>query len=146
MGVVARLNVNSIEIWPNTRTIKMTPAVPSDDPHDEEIKAFFAATPSGSVELSISLDNSLARVEPGEQVYLYLTDAPAEGGLINPWAVASVRLDGWATYVELTPKSEGRPHSSYSNSKIAFTIRNELAAEQFQPAAEFYVRLEKVSV
>lgn len=145
MGVVARLDVHAVEHAKWGLTYKMQPVVSGDDEHDEEIKQFFAATPAGSVSLWTPLSEPLG-LEPGDQTYLYLDAERAAGSLDDVFFVKSIRLDGWATYVEFASKPVKRDGITYSNSSImSFTIRNEAAAEQFQPAAEFYVRLEKVS-
>lgn len=140
MGTVARLNCLSIERTAFAQTVKMQPVVTSDDPRDAEIKAFFAATPSGNVAYSVAPDAVLLGVEPGQQFYLNLRavagDPDPERQVVK---VTAVRLDGWATHVVLSARSKNGP--VWEPWKIELTIRNEVAAEQFQPGGEFYVSL-----
>lgn len=140
MGVVARLVCNSVESFSNTKVIKLTPVVGGDDPHSEEIKAFFEATPSGNVELSVP-PGDYTDLKSGDQRYLYIETHKHEDSF--PWVffVKSLRLD-WATYVEFEVKRT--VDNKYNSSKMSFTIRNETAAEQFQLGGEFYIRMEKV--
>lgn len=70
MSVVARVRVNSVEINDWGSTVKMRPVVTTDDPHSEEIAAFFAATPAGSIELTIKNELAAEQFKVGTQYYL----------------------------------------------------------------------------
>jgi len=143
VAVVARLNCISIEETQWTKTVKFQPVVPSDDPHSEEIKAFFVATPSGTVFHSVPADTVLTGVEPGKQFYLHQRAALDVEDDQNVVTVTGVRLDGWATHVTL--KNTG-PTPVWEPWKIEFVIRNEVAAEQFQVGSRFCVELQVVPV
>lgn len=68
----------------------------------------------------------------------------------------SVKLTTWGAEVELTAvcPQVHHPHKAEIDAfflatpvgKFTATIKNELAAEQFQPGVEFYVSLEKIDV
>lgn len=122
MWVVARLNCNSVEQFVTMKTAKFSPVITSQDPHDEEIKKFFAATPAGQVMLTVDDADELP-FRPGDQVYLTLASDDTPSAV----KVTSVKLQGWATIVEMETPYEARPRLVAS-----FTIRNEAAAEQFQ--------------
>lgn len=79
MSVVARMRLVSITVTSWATSVRLQPA-PLDpkDPHYEEIKAFFAATPSGSFEANVS--NAAAaeqfQLDPGNPKDFYLTLEP----------------------------------------------------------------------
>lgn len=72
MAVVARMRVFSVEAFQWGAKLKMQAVCAADDPHDEEIKAFFEATPSASFEASIKNDVAAEQFQPGDQFYLKL--------------------------------------------------------------------------
>lgn len=75
MSVVARMRVNEISLFGYSTRIRLNPVMPSsdDDPHAEEIKAFYAATPSGLFEATIHNELAAEQFQPGEEFYVTLT-------------------------------------------------------------------------
>ena len=142
MAVVARLNVHAVEHTAFGKTYKMQPVVGADDPYNEEIKRFFAATPGGSVAIMLGKDEE-ELFNPGDQCYLYIDKQHHHKALPFAFKVSSIKLDGWATTVEFTVdnKSGGAP---YNGSKMSFSIRNETAAEEFHVGNIVYVQLAPV--
>ena len=77
MAVVARMKVNSVTLFSYGATqIKMQAVVSQDDPHSEEIAAFFAATPAGNFEATIKNELAAEQFAPGEEFYVTLTKVP----------------------------------------------------------------------
>lgn len=74
MSVVARMRVNSIELFGYGTKVKMTAVHLADesDPHYAEIKSFFEATPSGSFEATIRNEAAAEHFQPGDEFYLTL--------------------------------------------------------------------------
>ena len=74
MGVVARMRVFEVSLQGWATAVKLQPVVPADDddPHAEEIKAFFAATPSGRLELTIKNEVAAEQFQPGDEFYVEL--------------------------------------------------------------------------
>lgn len=141
MSVVARLSCHAVEHTAFGTSLKMQPVVPQDDPHNEETKQFFAATPAGNVTYTVAGDEAPFSAKPKDQFYLRLTPTLPEGREGTPVKVTSLSLNGWAAGVKLTAEKNG---DVYQPLNMEFTIRNELAAEQFQPGAEFYATFEKI--
>jgi hypothetical protein len=122
---------------------RLTPVVPQDDPHDKEIKAFFAATPSGKVELAIAGDQAPLDASPGEQFYVNLVPADKTNGGTLFWLVKVTSLGlNWATQVKLSAERE--TSAPWQPCEMEFSVNNEYAAEQFQMGRAFYVTLERV--
>jgi hypothetical protein len=144
MSVVARLRCDSVTNYVHSKVATLMPVTAQGDEHEEEIKQFFAATPGGTVTWNIAEEED--QIEPGDQVYLHLFPLRDHRGG-NQLKVKQVRLDGWATYVELEGRDveviDGITHSK-TTWTIALTIRNEVAAEQFQPGATFTAQAERV--
>lgn len=79
MGVIARMRLVQVTVSSWGTSVKLQPApLDPSDPHYEEIKAFFAATPSGTFEAQIS--NAAAaeqfQLDPGSPKDFYLTLEP----------------------------------------------------------------------
>ena len=74
MAVVARMRVNSIELFGSSTKVKLGAVYTAseDDPHYDEIKSFFEATPFGVFEASIKNDRAAEEFQPGDEFYLSL--------------------------------------------------------------------------
>ena len=78
MSVVARMQVSSIELHGWATTVKMSAVVAAEDsdPHAEEIKAFFAATPAAQFTASIKNEVAAEQFQPGDHFYVTLEKIP----------------------------------------------------------------------
>ena len=78
MSVVALMRVTSLEQLGHSTRVKMNPAyVPEgSDPHYDEIKAFFEATPSGSFEAAIRNEAAAEQFQVGYAYYMSFERAP----------------------------------------------------------------------
>lgn len=74
MGVVARMRVNEVALQGWATRVKLVAVVPADDndPHAEEIKSFFEATPYGSFEATIKNAVAAEQFQPGDDYYITL--------------------------------------------------------------------------
>lgn len=74
MGVVARMRVYEVSLGGWATTVRLQPVVPAEDsdPHAEEIKAFFAATPSGRLEMTIKNEVAAEQFQPNDEFYVSL--------------------------------------------------------------------------
>lgn len=74
MAVVARMKVVSITLNGWNTTVKLQPVVPAEnsDPHAEEIKAFFEATPTGLLEMGIRNEVAAEQFQPRDEFYVSL--------------------------------------------------------------------------
>lgn len=83
MSVVARFRVNWVQSFGTSAKVNLTPVYTADsnDPHYDEIKSFFEATPSGLLEMQIRNEMAAEQFQPGDEFYLSLQkvtrDAPA---------------------------------------------------------------------
>ena len=81
MSVVARMRVNSITLNGYSTLIKLNPVMPSEgQEHYEEIKAFYAATPTGEFTASINNELAAEQFQPGKEFYITLTEIPKSDG------------------------------------------------------------------
>lgn len=79
MSVVARMNVNEVALMGWATRVTLAPVYPqAGDPHEEEIKAFYEATPSGSFVATIKNDLAAEQFKPGDSFYITLERIPAE--------------------------------------------------------------------
>lgn len=79
MSVVARMRVNEVALLGWATRISMSPEVPQDgQPHADEIKAFYAATPAGAFTATIRNEVAAEQFQPGQAYYLTLEPVPAE--------------------------------------------------------------------
>ena len=78
MSVVARMHVTEVALYGYGTGIKLSAVMPAsdDDPHAEEIKAFFAATPSGSFQAVIKNEVAAEQFQPGDHFYVTLEKVP----------------------------------------------------------------------
>lgn len=74
MGVVARMRVSEVSLMGWATRVKLQPIVPADDndPHADEIKAFYEATPAGSFEATIRNELAAEQFQPGDEFYISL--------------------------------------------------------------------------
>ena len=82
MAVVAKFQVNSVELYANasTRKVKLGPvyAGPGADPKltTKEDGAFWQATPNGSLEMIIDNPDASEQFQPGDKFYLTFERVP----------------------------------------------------------------------
>lgn len=74
MSVVARMKCNSVKLTGWATIIELNPVVGTaeDDPHYEEIKSFFAATPSGQLTMTVNNEVAAEQFQPGDEFYVSL--------------------------------------------------------------------------
>ncbi len=79
MSVVARMKCVQVTLSGYATGVKLQAVVPNDesDPHAEEIKQFFAATPSGYFEAQIKNEVAAEQFQPGDEFYVSLQKIPA---------------------------------------------------------------------
>lgn len=79
MSVVARMRVSEVTLNGWATRIKLTPEVPQPgQPHHDEIKAFYEATPQGEFTATIKNDLAAEQFKPGDAFYIRLERVPAE--------------------------------------------------------------------
>jgi hypothetical protein len=79
MGVVARMVVSEVTLMGWATKIKLNPQSPqSGQPHEEEIKAFYEATPQGAFEAVIKNDVAAEQFQPGDAFYVTLERIPRD--------------------------------------------------------------------
>jgi len=66
MAVVAKFYVTSIELFGWATKVKMQPVTKGS----EENKEFWAATPSGSIEMTIKNETAAERFKPGQEMLI----------------------------------------------------------------------------
>lgn len=77
MSVVARMRVQSVELFGYSTAVKMSAVMPSaDDPHSEEIKQFFEATPNANLSMTIRNEVAAEQFQPGSQFYVTFDKVP----------------------------------------------------------------------
>ncbi len=78
MSVVARMKVSEVALLGFGTRVKLNAVYTHDeqDPHYEEIKAFFEATPSGVFEATIKNDRAAEQFQPGLEFYVSLEPVP----------------------------------------------------------------------
>lgn len=78
MAVVARMRVSSVKLMGWATMIEMSPEVPQEgQPHAEEIKAFYAATPAGLFTATVKNETAAEQFQPGDVFYLTLEKVSA---------------------------------------------------------------------
>lgn len=81
MAVVARMRVSEITLMGWATRVKLQPYMPAkDDPHYEEIQAFYEATPTGGFEATIKNALAAEQFQPGQDFYITLEPVPASAG------------------------------------------------------------------
>jgi hypothetical protein len=80
MAVVARMKVSEVALRGWDTKVTLRPVITTDDPHSEEIAAFFAATPSGEMWMSIKNEVAAEQFQPGDDFYVSLEKVPASAG------------------------------------------------------------------
>lgn len=79
MAVVARMRVSSVTLHGWGTTVRLQPEVPQEgQPHHDEIKAFYSATPAGSFEATIKNELAAEQFQPGKAFYISLEPVPEE--------------------------------------------------------------------
>lgn len=79
MSVVARMETSTVTTSKWGSSVKLQVVSPTEgDPDYEELKSFFAATPSGSLEMTI--DNAFAaeQFQPGDHFYVTFDRVPGQ--------------------------------------------------------------------
>jgi hypothetical protein len=78
MSVVARMKVNEVHLLGWATRVKLQAVYTADesDPHYEEIKSFFEATPQGIFEAVINNDRAAEQFQPGDHFYVSLERIP----------------------------------------------------------------------
>jgi hypothetical protein len=77
MGVVCRFVVTEVSLLGWATRVKLTAQMPQEgDPHYDEIKSFFEATPQGSFEATIKNDLAAEQFQPRKAFYLRLEPVP----------------------------------------------------------------------
>lgn len=77
MGVVARMRVAEVALFGWATKIVLRPEVPQEtDPHYEEVKAFYEATPQGEFSAVIKNDLAAEQFQPGDAFYITLERVP----------------------------------------------------------------------
>lgn len=70
MSVVARMRVHQVTLYGYATGVKLQAVTVADDPHSEEIKRFFDATPSGSFEAVIKNELAAEQFKPDDHFYV----------------------------------------------------------------------------
>lgn len=78
MTVVARMNVNEVALLGWATRVKLSAVYTGDenDPHYDEIKSFFEATPQGEFWAVIRNEAAAEQFQPGDQFYVSLERIP----------------------------------------------------------------------
>ncbi len=81
MAVIARMRCTSVNLVGYGTIITLQPVVApqADDPHAEEIKAFYAATPTGKFEATIKNEVAAEQFQPGDEFYVSLERVQRDG-------------------------------------------------------------------
>lgn len=74
MTVVARMNVSEVALlgWATRVKLQAVYTADQNDPHYDEIKSFFEATPQGTFEAVIKNDAAAEQFQPGDEFYISL--------------------------------------------------------------------------
>lgn len=74
MSVVARMQVHEVTLLGYATRVKLHAVytADADDPHYDEIKSFFEATPQGLFEATIKNEAAAEQFQPGDQFYVSL--------------------------------------------------------------------------
>ena len=75
MSVTAKFRCNSIEDFGTSKKVKLSPVSPGPDATEED-KAFWTATPSGTLEMQIDNPPAADIFAPGKVFYLTFEEAP----------------------------------------------------------------------
>lgn len=77
MSVVARMKVFELKQNNWGTTVSLQPETPAEgDPHHDEIKAFYAATPTGRFEATITNELAAEQFQLGDTFYISLERVP----------------------------------------------------------------------
>lgn len=80
MGVVAKFQVTEVVLRPYNAEVKLSPVSATDDgtvTQPGEDKAFWEATPSGALSMTIKNEVAAEQFQPGDKFYVTFDKAPA---------------------------------------------------------------------